>query len=618
MKAPDASTTSSGDSTVKTAKPYSLFKKRKQPEPEIFDESSFDFKLQGGPYQTSLIIATATLKKGNKDPLPLHCTWYRSSREADFVEIEEITGAFYQPNADDVGCKICVHAMPLTDTIEYTGMPAFAEVGPLQLDPAIKRGVQECLANGATFPVTVLSGLEGASGPTVLLISLSSDACVIADEMLIPLHSYPVTNTFPTVLINCKSSCLFSLLPNESTRIEVSCSDATYRDTIALTARMLCGAKFAKDRSDLFLQLQQLNSSLTKTHKDKDALATKFTALKQALEEAQKDRSELEGKLAEAQEELVRQRGVANDRGSELETTRQEEKFLRQDLNVYKNRCAALEGEQDRIKDSLRKLVEVSAKSSSQLSEVAKGLQGDEQSLILSRSLSTILAALKLGSTHDRSSKRDTGDHIFIAGHESLPTLTSDENSADNADEEDETLDNAQDRQTAEINDIKADLASKAKECDSLKVIVSEVQDKLLAEKNFYKKKIESLAHENDKLLKKLSKLSEDFSGLEQAKLDFEGERRKLVKERDIAQAQANFCLALMESTETKLFEETKRNEELRLLACGRPKAESKEFHHIINSMTRTLTEREAELQTQKLANKTLLDRIAELQSQSF
>jgi hypothetical protein len=57
--------------------------------------------------------------------------------------IEHVSGACHQPSIDDVGDKICVHAIPASDVEEYQGMPMFAEVGPLILDPK----VLECLAD---------------------------------------------------------------------------------------------------------------------------------------------------------------------------------------------------------------------------------------------------------------------------------------------------------------------------------------------------------------------------------------------------------------------------------------------------------------------------------------
>lgn len=113
-------------------KTFSIFKRFKPEQNPIetepaFDETCFDFKLSGGPYQTTLIEASATYKTGTNSglPLPLHCTWYRSTSKVDFRIIEGISGAFYQPNIEDVGCRICVHAVPTSEVEEYTGMPAF-------------------------------------------------------------------------------------------------------------------------------------------------------------------------------------------------------------------------------------------------------------------------------------------------------------------------------------------------------------------------------------------------------------------------------------------------------------------------------------------------------------
>lgn len=49
--------------------------------------------------------------------------------------------------------------------------------------------------------------------------------------------------------------------------------------------------------------------------------------------------------------------------------------------------------------------------------------------------------------------------------------------------------------------------------------------DKLEAERKFYKRKIESLAVENEKLLSKLGKNPNDLTEFEQAKKAFEDEK---------------------------------------------------------------------------------------------
>lgn len=72
----------------------------------VFDENSFDFKLVGGPTHSEVLIASATMKKGENSglPIPLHCTWYNVVPATnEFKVIEHVSGACYQPSIDDIG-----------------------------------------------------------------------------------------------------------------------------------------------------------------------------------------------------------------------------------------------------------------------------------------------------------------------------------------------------------------------------------------------------------------------------------------------------------------------------------------------------------------------------------
>ena len=125
---------------------------------ETFDESSFAFELKNTGLNTCIIEASAVMKKGKYIgmPLPLQCTWYRATDEKEFVTIEGVNGAFYQPNADDIGCKICVKTVPVSEIDEYTGMPAFSETRPIQMEPELQLQIQDLLVkNLATFTLTL-------------------------------------------------------------------------------------------------------------------------------------------------------------------------------------------------------------------------------------------------------------------------------------------------------------------------------------------------------------------------------------------------------------------------------------------------------------------------------
>eukprot|EP00347_Sterkiella_histriomuscorum_P024154 403332120 len=129
------------------------------PTHNVFDENSFDFRLVGGPIHTDVLIASATMKKGDNIglPVPLHCTWYNVSPITnEFKVIENVCGACYQPSIDDVGDRICVHAIPASDAEEYQGMPMFAEIGPLIVDLKIVEKAQKLMdINEMMFNISI-------------------------------------------------------------------------------------------------------------------------------------------------------------------------------------------------------------------------------------------------------------------------------------------------------------------------------------------------------------------------------------------------------------------------------------------------------------------------------
>ena len=135
------------------------------PNASVFDENKVDFTLVSGAeenkeetYQSDAILASAALKS-NADPIPLNCTWYNvpveehGSRQG-LQLIENASGACFQPSIEDIGKKVCVHAMPHDIDVDeddegdlghgqYMGMPLFAEIGPLKLDPKMEQEVDE-------------------------------------------------------------------------------------------------------------------------------------------------------------------------------------------------------------------------------------------------------------------------------------------------------------------------------------------------------------------------------------------------------------------------------------------------------------------------------------------
>ena len=73
----------------------------------INDETIFDFVIKGGPHHTDLLVACASYRnsKGGGEPVALNCKWFNITDNNELREIEGVTGAFYQPCADDIGTK---------------------------------------------------------------------------------------------------------------------------------------------------------------------------------------------------------------------------------------------------------------------------------------------------------------------------------------------------------------------------------------------------------------------------------------------------------------------------------------------------------------------------------
>lgn len=70
----------------------------------IFDETSFDLHLEGGPTQTEMIKLDATLNSGEHkgNELILDCKWFNKT-DNDIKEIVGVTGQSYQPCLLDAG-----------------------------------------------------------------------------------------------------------------------------------------------------------------------------------------------------------------------------------------------------------------------------------------------------------------------------------------------------------------------------------------------------------------------------------------------------------------------------------------------------------------------------------
>jgi hypothetical protein len=123
----------------------------------VFDENSFNFKLtvggraegvSGSIPHSEVLIASATTKKDGM-PIPLHCTWYNvtprevnGKKQDEFVPIDSITGACYQPSVEDIGDRYASFDLTLKGSV---CMPS---------QRVMLRSTKECLCSPRSAPST--------------------------------------------------------------------------------------------------------------------------------------------------------------------------------------------------------------------------------------------------------------------------------------------------------------------------------------------------------------------------------------------------------------------------------------------------------------------------------
>ena len=568
-------------------KRFFQFKKKPNDETQTidsFDEGSFSFELKGSGLNTSLIEASATMKKGKYIgmPLPLRCTWYRATDEKEFVTIEGVSGAFYQPNADDIGCKICVHAVPVSEIEEYTGMPAFSEIGPIKLDPHLQTAIQEILSKDQVSFNVLVSGEKGANSNKPASILLEKDKiCITTQEGLVVFNGMLTGDSLKSN-INHKSNNTF-FLTSLDTKVKLVAEKPHERDMIVICIRMFGSKSCTTDLSQVLLKNQQLSIRLFEANQRYEQTLIAINLLKEEatdksgdVEYYQTQNRELErvvGELKESYEKLRNQ----------YENCASENIFLRKDLLVYKEQCSLLE---NKLK-----------------SQSAEEIKCNVQLLSIKDDLESLAKVMICGSCKidERLYKiidRITGNTSRIHSSHTSSVVSYQDDISDHSEQ---------------MNLEETKLHSG--QVKLIKEETTESIDKLEAEKNFFKRKADSLSVENEKLLTRLGKNPKDISEFQQEREVFEESKYKLLKELEDTKQKVTNSEKLLKINKRKLDSEIERNFELRKLLQSKGSNSATDYQRIVNSLTQTLSEREEELSKQKSLNKDFMNRIAQLEA---
>ena len=102
-------------------------------------------------YLASNLVAEAFDQAHNH--IPIQCAWTRVKGKRNYNE-HFIKGNTYPLSADDIGCTIRVQAKPLEEGYQGT---AYAEFGPVTVEPATKKSLEYILGSGSSqFPVSIM------------------------------------------------------------------------------------------------------------------------------------------------------------------------------------------------------------------------------------------------------------------------------------------------------------------------------------------------------------------------------------------------------------------------------------------------------------------------------
>lgn len=578
-----------------------------------FDENYFSFELKGGPYQDGLIEVSAIVKAGPHKgmPLPLHCEWYRSFSQADLQVIEFVTGAYYQPTADDIGCKICVKAVPVSEVKEYIGMPVFGDVGPIQLNPSSQYLINEMLKQGnAVFPLSLI-GARGIEGniPKSAMIKMNDTEIGIYRDDGVAISKCTFSSDFPNVELNRRTNVDFTMNFSSSVSFDLRGDTSNDRDTFAVCLRMFAGKRQVTDQSQLLLKIQQLTDSLAREAKEKLELKEQLDEIKLQQEEISSKEVEktleIASQITRLQEEIDKREKIISGKDAEIlqkehekeemqeQVDKKEEiiedlskkiSFLKQDLSIYSIQSTQAQYELETLRE--------------------KSKQQEMQIVSMTMELNILLNKIR---------NCDRCRNIPAMENGSNGTAESTESELQSEGEPPEILDYKR-----EIRSLKHQIKKLNSDIKAIEVSASDEINRAHAEKNYYKSKAESLAQENDRMLSKVGKNPRELTEFAKQRKEFEDSKVEIDKSlKELRDECAKYKLA-MEITQRKLQEEISKNVELNRKVKARSSIKgdgSNAFQHIINSLTERLTDKEAEMDTQKDINKQLMNRVAELEA---
>jgi len=299
-------------------------------------------------------------------PLPIHCKWYTMEEKNDLREIDGVNGAFFQPSIDDIGKRICVHAIPASDVMDYHGMPAFQEVGPLILDSNLMEKVSICSLSTPKFPVII----ENNGGSSVLaqskkyLLIINENDLTFEDiiqqnngnntskvAMILYGGGYPICK-----IMRNSSTNLEIILDEKNSHIQIALESNITRDIFTIILRNKVKAYMEKCKKK---EQEKIEAELQKK-KEIDLFNEKMARLEKENE-----------LLKKANNGYMEQRIILIER-----TTKAEEKIveLEKELSIKNTQFLPISDENQKLKSENEKLISENSRILSENLEIKEEL----------------------------------------------------------------------------------------------------------------------------------------------------------------------------------------------------------------------------------------------------
>mmetsp|Transcript_7311 Transcript_7311/g.7164 ORF Transcript_7311/g.7164 Transcript_7311/m.7164 type:complete len:481 (+) Transcript_7311:297-1739(+) len=471
-------------------------------------------------------------------------------------------------------------------------MPAFSEIGPIQIDPQVQSSVQEMLKiNSGIFIANLIGGNSKELMPGYVIIKVEDEKMSITYQNDKKIISVSMDREFPQIQIHHRTNTNFSIVFRDK-KLDFSTDKPIERDIIAISIRMFCSKIITQDQSDLLFKNQELSSRLFDLNKDYEAAISALNLLKENSEKAnnmnrqyQTHAKELEIENNELRDKLLKQNQLIEKYEGEL-------KFLRQDIIMYKEQNEIFELRLDQQKATENGYALLLKIVKDDLNDIIRRSHPCEKCKIIVASLIEVFGKLD-------------GNTDLCGGSSSNSSVKSFQ------DEISESTDENQDKEIRELREKIAVYKSRIKKHKQENI---DLLNKMESEKNFFKKKIESLGAENEKLLSKLAKNPKDVTDYEREIEELKQQNAAVLSELKRSQDVASNFDQLLKLNRKRLEEEIERNNELRKIFTKTHTMSAFDYQKIINSLTQSLADREEELKQIKHLNRELLNRVSELE----